>query len=118
LQSQALEAQREAYTLARENAAANPRDLVVLDLAAVMSGRLANRLMNLKRTEESLALQRETASAIDQMLAVEPENRRSLYLRANAGLIAGYNLCSLERWRESREALLQGEQYSRRALGK
>jgi hypothetical protein len=119
LTAQAIEAQREAYTMARASAAGNPRDLVELDLAATMAGRLANRLMNSSsRLEESLAVQRESVSLIDQMLAVDSENRRFLYLRANAGLIAGYNLMNAARWREAREAVMEGERFSKRSLAK
>jgi len=114
----AIEAQREAYTMARKSADLNPRDLVELDLAATMAGRLANRLMNVRRLDEALAVQRETFGLIDQMLAVDGENRRFLYLRANAGLITGFSLTRGERWREAREALLEAERFSKRSLAK
>jgi len=113
---QAIDAQRQAYAMARDSAAANPRDIDVLDLAATMAGRLANRLINLQRTEESLAIQREAAALIDQMVAIDPANRRNLYLRAKVNLLMGYNLSQLARWRPSQEALLQGEESGCRAL--
>jgi tetratricopeptide (TPR) repeat protein len=114
----AIEAQREAYTMSRKSADANPRDLVELDLAATMAGRLANRLMNVRRLDEALAVQRETFGLIDQMLAVEGDNRRFLYLRANAGLITGFSLTRADRWREAREVLLDAERFGKRSLAK
>src|SRR4029077_8753701 len=68
LTEQAISAQREAATMAQAAAAANPRDLVVLDQAAVMLSRLANRLTNANRVEESLAAERTALALIDQML--------------------------------------------------
>jgi hypothetical protein len=52
------------------------------------------------------------------MLAVDPDNRRFLYLRANGGLIFGYSLAKAARWREAREALSEGEGFSKRSLAK
>jgi hypothetical protein len=118
IMEQSIATQREAATMAQAAAAANPRDLVVLDQASVMTTRLANRLNNTTRVEESQAVERQALALIDQMLAVDPDNRRFLYLRANGGLILGYSLMKGARWREAREALLQGEGFSKRALAK
>jgi tetratricopeptide (TPR) repeat protein len=115
---QAIAVQREAATMARSAAAANPRDLEVLDMAAVMAARLANRLNGAKHLEELLVVEREAMGIIDQMLAIEPESRRYLYLRANAGVIVGDKLARAGRWREAREALLEGERFSKRAMAK
>ena len=115
---QAIAVQREATTMAQTAAAANPRDLEELDMAAVMTARLANRLLNSNRVEEILAVQRDAAKLIDQMLAVDPENRRYLYLRANADMISGHSLVRAARWREARETLLEGERFSKRTLAK
>jgi len=57
-------------------------------------------------------------SLIDQMLAVDSENRRFLYLRANAGLIAGYNLMTAARGAKLGKPLMEGERFSKRALAK
>jgi tetratricopeptide (TPR) repeat protein len=118
IMDEAVAVQKEASTMALAAAAANPRDLEVLDMAAVMMARLANRLVGAKRVEESVAAQREAITLIDQMLAITPDSRRYLYLRANAGMLAGNNLGRAERWREAREALLEGERFSKRALAK
>jgi tetratricopeptide (TPR) repeat protein len=115
---QAVAAQREATTMAQAAAAANPRDLEELDTAAVMTARLGNRLLNTNRVEEILAVQRDAMNLIDQMLAIAPDNRRYLYLRANAGGISGHSLVRAGRWREAREVLLEGERFSKRALAK
>jgi eukaryotic-like serine/threonine-protein kinase len=118
ISEQSIATQREAATMAQAAAAANPRDLVVLDQAAVMTSRLANRLNNTTRMEESLAVEWQALGLIDQMLAVDPDNRRFLYLRANGGLIFGYSLAKAARWREAREALSEGEGFSKRSLAK
>src|SRR3954452_3078714 len=83
-----------------------------------MTSRLANRLNNTTRVEESWALGRQALGVMGQMLAVEPDHRRFLSLRANGSLILGYSLVKAERWREAREALLEGEHFSKRALDK
>jgi tetratricopeptide (TPR) repeat protein len=115
---QAIAAQRESATMSQAAAAANPRDLVVLDQAAVMTSRLANRLTNTPRVEQALAAERQALGLIDQMLAIEPENRRYLYLRANGAQIAGHCLMNAERWREAREMLVEGQRFIKRSLAK
>jgi tetratricopeptide (TPR) repeat protein len=104
--------------MAQAAAAANPRDLVVLDQAAVMTSRLANRLTNTNRVEESLAAERQALALIDQMLAVDPDNRRFLYLRGNGAHIAGTSLIKAQRWREARQVLIEGQRFIKRALAK
>jgi len=118
LTEQAIAAQREAATMAQAAAAANPRDLVVLDQAAVMTSRLANRLNNTNRAEESLAAERQALALIDQMLAVDPDNRRFLYLRGNGCHIAAVGLMHLQRWREARQVLVEGQGFIKRSLAK
>ncbi|HLK69184.1 MAG TPA: protein kinase [Bryobacteraceae bacterium] len=118
LMGEAVAAQREAATMAQATAAANPRDLVVLDQAVVMTARLANRLKDIDHVDESLAVERQSLALIDQMLAVDPNNRRFLYLRANGCMIAGSILMKAERWREAREVLTEGEGFVKRSLAK
>jgi tetratricopeptide (TPR) repeat protein len=118
LTEEAIAAQREAATMAQAAAAANPRDLVVLDQAAVMTSRLANRLNNTTRAEESLAVERQALALIDQMLAIDPDNRRFLYLRANGAHIAGISLIQAQRWREARQMLIEGQGFIKRSLAK
>ena len=118
LTEQAIAAQREAATMAQTAAAANPRDLVVLDQAAVMTSRLANRLNNTTRAEESLAVELKALALIDQMLAIDPDNRRFLYLRANGAHIAGISLIKAQRWREARQVLIEGQRFIKRSLAK
>lgn len=115
---QAIAAQREAATMSQAAAAANPRDLVVLDQAAVMTSRLANRLNNTTRVEEALVAERQALGLIDQMLAIDPDNRRFLYLRANGAQIAGHSLMKAERWREARETLIDGQRFIKRSMAK
>jgi eukaryotic-like serine/threonine-protein kinase len=118
LTEESIAAQREAATMAQAAAAANPRDLVELDQAAVMTSRLANRLNNTDRAEESLAAELQALALIDQMLAMDPDNRRFLYLRANGAHIAGVSLIKAQHWREARQRLIEGQHFIKRALAK
>jgi hypothetical protein len=68
--------------------------------------------------KESLAAERQSLGLIDQMLAIDPDNRRFLYLRANGGQIAAYSLMKAERWREAQESLIEGEHFIKRSLAK
>ena len=115
---EAIAAQRDAATMAQAAAAANPRDLVVLDQAAVMTSRLANRLNNTDRAEAALAAERQALALIDQMLAVDPDNRRYLYLRGNGAHIAAASLMKAQRWREARQVLIEGQRFIKRSLAK
>jgi hypothetical protein len=83
-----------------------------------MTSRLANRLNNTSRGEESLAVERQALALIDQMLALDPDNRRYLYLRANGAHIAGISLIKLQRWREARQVLVEGRVFVKRCLAK
>jgi hypothetical protein len=118
LMEEAVAAQREAATMAQAAVAANPRDLVVLDAAVVMTSRLANRLIGGDRVIESLEVARQSLALIDQMLALDPDNRRFLYLRGNGALIAGNSLIKAQRWREARETLIEGQRFIKRSLAK
>jgi len=115
---EAIAAAREAATMAQAAVAANPRDLVALDAAVVMTSRLANRLRDGDHVEESLAPAQQSVALTDQMLALDPDSRRFLYLRGSGGHIVGSSLMKLQRWREAREVLVEGLRFIKRSLAK
>jgi tetratricopeptide (TPR) repeat protein len=113
IQAQAVERGREAYTMARVNARQNPGDGAALDLAAVMAGQLGNQLMAAKQMEEVLPLFTEAGGMIDQLLLLNPSDRRYLYMKSNNLLNQGAYLSRVERYPEiapriqAAEAVLQ-----------
>lgn len=83
------EATREAYAIAAANAHDNPDDRSTLDNALVMTTRLANQLFRENRKKESIPLFLEAADIADRLVATDPSNRRTLYLRMNSRLLVG-----------------------------
>ncbi len=100
VRAQAVESAAEAYALARANARQNPGDGYALDLAAVMAGQLGIQLHESKRLDEVLPLYMEAAGTIDQLLKIDPSDRRYLYMKAGNLLNQGAYLSSRNRFDE------------------
>ena len=100
LQKQVTENAREAYTLARANARQNPGDGHALDLASVMASQLGNQLMFTKKTDEVLPLFQEAEQMVDQLLKLNPADRRYLFMKAGNLLNQGVYFANERRWQD------------------
>jgi serine/threonine protein kinase len=107
---------RHAYELAYTLSQKSPGDLQQLDLAAVMAGRLANRLDDNHQNSEALSIQRQASVLMRQLLDADPGNRRTQYLFANNQAAIADILMHFARWGEARESLSGAEKYVQSSL--
>ena len=110
------QAAREAWTLARENARLSPGDNDALDQAAVDATILANRLVEQKKMKEAWPLYVESGELIDQLLKIDPSDRRNLYLKASNLSAKGSFLAEQNRITEQTPTLVEAETIFRRIL--
>jgi len=115
-QEQSVKIARHAYELAYDLSQRSPGDLQQLDLASVMAGRLANRLVGNHQTSEALSIQRQASGLLRQLLNADPGNRRNQYIFANNQAAVADSLMHLARWGEARETLSQAEKYAQSSL--
>jgi tetratricopeptide (TPR) repeat protein len=118
LKPQAVAAYREAYDLAKVKAQQSPGDALALDDLRTMSGRLGNELVRQNRFKEAEPYQLEADQISDQLLKIDPYDRRNLYQKANSLLGLGNLYGYLARRPEQAEALNQAETVSRSILAK
>jgi tetratricopeptide (TPR) repeat protein len=100
IRAQATKNARQAYELARANARQNPGDGYALDLAAVMAGQLGIQLRASKKVDEVLPLYLEAGAIIDQLLKIDPSDRRYLYMKTSNLLDQGAYLAGMNRFEE------------------
>ncbi len=89
LKPKALDAARDAYTLAIANARQNPDDKSSLDEAVVMTTRYATQLARENRRDLSMPLLHEAGVLTDRLAATDPSSRRNLYLQMNNRVLLG-----------------------------
>jgi len=89
LKPKALDAAREAYTLAIANARQNPDDKTSVDEAVVMTTRYATQLARENRRDLSMPLLHEAGALTDRLATTDPSSRRNLYLQMNNRVLLG-----------------------------
>jgi tetratricopeptide (TPR) repeat protein/tRNA A-37 threonylcarbamoyl transferase component Bud32 len=118
LKPQVFAEEAKAYTLAKDNLQHNGDNKRMLDDAAVLGTRYANRLSENGRMSEAVPLLQEAAGDIDELIKLDPDDFRNYWLRFNNRLNLGYTLMQLNRWRDASEVLKEGEEYGRQTLEK
>jgi tetratricopeptide (TPR) repeat protein len=89
LKPKALDAARDAYTLAIANARQNPDDKSSVDEAVVMTTRYATQLARENRRDLSMPLLHEAGALTDRLAVTDPSSRRNLYLQMNNRVLLG-----------------------------
>jgi tetratricopeptide (TPR) repeat protein len=115
-QVESIEAAREAWALARENARLSPGDNDALDQAAVDATILGNRLIEQKKLNEAWSLFVQGGELIDQLLKIDPSDRRNQYLKASNLNSKGSLLAEQGRTAEEIPVMLEAEAIFRRIL--
>jgi tetratricopeptide (TPR) repeat protein len=113
---QAVVAYREAYDLAKVKAQQSPGDALALDDLKTMASRLGNELVRQNSFKQAEPYLLEANQIADQLLKIDPADRRNLYQKANSLLGLGNLYGELRRRSEQAQTLTAAETVARHVL--